>query len=412
VVCHDEYHRPGGRQPGDRIVRCDLDLDHDCDHEETASGSTWPRRPTRTLHVTMTIGVDDRDGRAILSTRDGELGSLPREDFLALVAREFRVTITPATDGPAPAPSETGVPALLAELVEARAERDQASALAADRENEVDGMRTLIAMQWNRSMAATRRWRAEDPEARRLIMPDLGTLLTWLMHDADKVRAELADRRNTARAELHDEARAEMTRLASVADRWRKDLIKASDDRDRLAGELARATRNIETWERLDAGRAAALRRQHPVIAAAQVLTAGLEQAPERWTPAFNRLIAAVDEHNAAAAQAEADEADSVKLVNGRREMFDGAIEPGGWVCAEPGDGPGGRCGMPVESEPCTVHPAATDARMTDADEAALLARQRDAIIALCGEAEAAGRKRVRIADIYAAVLQDLADAR
>lgn len=36
---------------------------------------------------------------------------------------------------------------------------------------------------------ATARWRAEDPEARGLTMPDLGELLRWLMDDADRARA-------------------------------------------------------------------------------------------------------------------------------------------------------------------------------------------------------------------------------
>jgi len=41
-ACGVEYTRPGGRQPGDRIVRCDLTRGHDGDHEETDTGSTWP----------------------------------------------------------------------------------------------------------------------------------------------------------------------------------------------------------------------------------------------------------------------------------------------------------------------------------------------------------------------------------
>jgi hypothetical protein len=44
-ICAAEYQRPGGRQHGDRIVRCDLLTGHDGDHEETATGSTWPRTP-------------------------------------------------------------------------------------------------------------------------------------------------------------------------------------------------------------------------------------------------------------------------------------------------------------------------------------------------------------------------------
>lgn len=40
--CHVEYRRPGGRQPGDRIVRCQLAKWHEGDHEEIDSASTWP----------------------------------------------------------------------------------------------------------------------------------------------------------------------------------------------------------------------------------------------------------------------------------------------------------------------------------------------------------------------------------
>lgn len=41
--CHDEYERPGGRDRGDRIVRCGKVLDHLGDHEEVDGGATWPR---------------------------------------------------------------------------------------------------------------------------------------------------------------------------------------------------------------------------------------------------------------------------------------------------------------------------------------------------------------------------------
>lgn len=53
---------------------------------------------------------------------------------------------------------------------------------------ELDELRSLFAMQWQRMQSATERWRAEDPEARELIMPDLGELLGWLMAEADKAR--------------------------------------------------------------------------------------------------------------------------------------------------------------------------------------------------------------------------------
>ena len=46
-----------------------------------------------------------------------------------------------------------------------------------------------------------------------------------------------------------------------------------------------------------------------------------------------------------------------VKTVDGRREVWLIIDEVGGYVCAEAGpDGPDSICGMPVESEPCSIH--------------------------------------------------------
>ena len=46
-----------------------------------------------------------------------------------------------------------------------------------------------------------------------------------------------------------------------------------------------------------------------------------------------------------------------VKMVDGRREAWIIIDLVGGWVCAEPEAGqPDGTCGMPVESEPCSIH--------------------------------------------------------
>lgn len=39
--CGAEYIRPGGRQRGDRIVRCDLPAGHTGAHEEIDTGSLW-----------------------------------------------------------------------------------------------------------------------------------------------------------------------------------------------------------------------------------------------------------------------------------------------------------------------------------------------------------------------------------
>lgn len=446
-----------------------------------------------------------------------------------------------------------GVPDLIAQRDEARAE--------------AVGLTEVIALGWTRSMAATERWRAEDPEARRMVLtPDLGTLLDWLMADADKARAGEAEltaalrEANSVRPKMldavhdartqRDAARAE--RDAAIVDRgsaeaardlWHERLVAEREEVERLDGELGgaiaerdkaradlgaigltlaavldvpgrrpatelaklaaanlvgargiheRAQRvatsrlaerdkaradlgtirtalvrvalggatadettvdlakrigtemrreryennanrgNAAMWRRendrlvteRDRLRAELTERQAPVVEAARAWVARLNRTgpsrPDVWAEDEDHaLIKAVDALDTPArpdgwlaiSTPCAPETVTIRVVDGRREMWDPATPPGGWVCAEPGDGPGGRCGMPVESEPCTVHAAATDARMTDADEAALLARQRDAIIALCGEAETAGRKRVRIADIYAAVLHDPADA-
>lgn len=63
----------------------------------------------------------------------------------------------------------------------------------ADLEQEVADLRALFDMQWKRMGEATARWRAEDPEARALIAPDLGDLLKWLMDSTDALRAGWSD---------------------------------------------------------------------------------------------------------------------------------------------------------------------------------------------------------------------------
>ena len=47
-----------------------------------------------------------------------------------------------------------------------------------------------------------------------------------------------------------------------------------------------------------------------------------------------------------------------IKVIDGRREAWLdlGPLLGAGWVCAESDDSPDGVCGMPVESEPCTIH--------------------------------------------------------
>jgi hypothetical protein len=63
---------------------------------------------------------------------------------------------------------------------------------------ELEDFRRLFAMQWDRMAEATARWRAEDPAARSLSMPDLGALLKWLMDDVDRTRRVVAEEIATA----------------------------------------------------------------------------------------------------------------------------------------------------------------------------------------------------------------------
>jgi hypothetical protein len=50
-------------------------------------------------------------------------------------------------------------------------------------------LRALFELQQRRLKGATDRWRAEDPETRARIIPDLGVLVQWLMERADVIPA-------------------------------------------------------------------------------------------------------------------------------------------------------------------------------------------------------------------------------
>lgn len=71
-------------------------------------------------------------------------------------------------------------------------QRDHAAAAGAVIEGlraELAGYREVFELGFTRMVEAAERWRAEDPAARALVMPDLGDLLAWLMADADRLRA-------------------------------------------------------------------------------------------------------------------------------------------------------------------------------------------------------------------------------
>lgn len=52
------------------------------------------RPKSHTVRVMMPLGIDDRDGKAVISGPDGEIGSCDRQVFLDLIAKEFGVRIT------------------------------------------------------------------------------------------------------------------------------------------------------------------------------------------------------------------------------------------------------------------------------------------------------------------------------
>jgi hypothetical protein len=207
------------------------------------------------------------------------------------------------------------------------------------------------------------------------IGPTVAPAVEWLVTDRDSWR-RLADQRLTDLVAQRDHV-----------ERLDADLAAATAERDRAKEETRQVTAQREIFRR--AARVAATQPAQAEAVAATRLDGWLAistpyRAPETMT---------------------------TRTVDGRFEMFDASVPPGGWVCAEWGDDADILCRTPVESEPCPVHhPVDEPERMTDAEEAALLARQRDAVIALCERAKQTDYTFVPIEDLYAAVLHDPAD--
>jgi hypothetical protein len=59
---------------------------------------------------------------------------------------------------------------------------------------ERDELQRIFDLQQTRMREATALWRAEDPEGRALVLPDLGDLLEWLMKRGEVDRQALVDR--------------------------------------------------------------------------------------------------------------------------------------------------------------------------------------------------------------------------
>ncbi len=100
--------------------------------------------------------------------------------------------------------------------------------------DEVATMRALFDLQWRRMTEATARWRAEDPDARAQVMPDLGALLQWLMGEQD--------RRHEAKAAAVIHLQAELDRAITRANH---NARLAADERDVAA---QRERERIADW--------------------------------------------------------------------------------------------------------------------------------------------------------------------
>lgn len=55
---------------------------------------------------------------------------------------------------------------------------------------EARDLRALFDLQYGRMHEATKLWRAEDPAARALVMPDLGALLEWLLNRIERLTVD------------------------------------------------------------------------------------------------------------------------------------------------------------------------------------------------------------------------------
>lgn len=150
--------------------------------------------PLGTLSGTL-LALDDKEAR--LDLGDGDVRYLPwitvepveprTADIEAYRQAFLRVFDPTGIDAfrqaflQAGGPSGADYTAIRAGLDAALRESGTAAALT-----EAADLRAVFAMQWDRMTEATARWRAEDPEARALLTPDLGVLLQWLMNDADR----------------------------------------------------------------------------------------------------------------------------------------------------------------------------------------------------------------------------------
>jgi len=59
-ICGDQYERPGGREPGDRIVECGKLAGHKGEHQEEDTEVAWPvePRPSPSREVRINLPLD------------------------------------------------------------------------------------------------------------------------------------------------------------------------------------------------------------------------------------------------------------------------------------------------------------------------------------------------------------------
>lgn len=112
---------------------------------------------------------------------------------------------------------------------------------------ELAELQQLFDLQWRRMGDATALWRAEAPQERALLQPDLGALLEWLMARADAARAELDTARRDAAAGTLAEAARELRENASgVAEApSAQAMYTVANVLDKRAGEIRAGTRPV-----------------------------------------------------------------------------------------------------------------------------------------------------------------------
>jgi hypothetical protein len=260
------------------------------------------------------------------------------------------------------------VAALTERLAAETARADAAVAEREQLEREVAELRALFDLQWERTMEAVARWRAEDSDARALITPDLGVLLSWLIDERDAARADLA----VARASID-----RVLALHSPPPGWESEWTYPAE----------------------------ALARGWPPCAGCALEGIGQREIGHCPTRAAIRAqgIASSQEAEGAPGWPEENVAKKFASSPDRAPAVDGSGTPPPAAPSAPT--------LPEQLD--AVHEAWVAAGrppMGEQSEVALLGRQQTALLALATEAEAAGRDTLPLADVYQVLTTDPAE--